>query len=87
MSVHGDLTSPQPLFAPLRVRDALEHAFHNARLIRNCVLAGLALGLVGAVGVRADRVADSLVLVQNGPEEPAESMSAVLAMTGVPPMA
>jgi hypothetical protein len=83
MSAQGDL-SPQPLFAPLRVRDALEHAFRNARLIRNCVLAGLALGLVGAVGLKTDQTADSLVLVQNGPEDPPESMSAVLAMTGVP---
>ncbi|WP_395671725.1 hypothetical protein [Phenylobacterium sp.] len=83
MSVPGDTKSPQ-LLAPLKVRDMLEHAFLNARLIRNCVIAGLLVGLLAAIIVRGDQISQTLVLVQNGPEDPPESVGAVFAMTAVP---
>jgi uncharacterized protein involved in exopolysaccharide biosynthesis len=83
MSVPGDTRSPQ-ILAPLRVRDMLEHAFLNARLIRNCLIVGLLVGLLAAILVRGDRISETLVLVQNGPEDPPESVGAVFAMTAVP---
>lgn len=76
--------SPQILGA-FRFRDVLVHVFYNAKIIRNCILAGLLLGLAGAVFTRTEHTADSLLLVLNGPGDTADELSpAALLGSAVP---
>ena len=50
------------------LRDALSLMFYHARLIRNCVLFGLAVGIAGALLSKPSFDANALVLVLIGPD-------------------
>lgn len=57
--------APQILGA-FRFRDVLTHVFYNIKIIRNCILAGLVLGILGAVFTKTEHTADGLLMVLNG---------------------
>jgi uncharacterized protein involved in exopolysaccharide biosynthesis len=76
--------SPQILGA-FRFRDVLVHVFYNAKIIRNCILAGLVCGLLAAAVTKTEHTADSLLLVLNGPGDGADDLNpAAMLMGGVP---
>lgn len=75
------------LLGSFTIRDVLVHVFYHAKLIRNCILAGALLGLLGAVVARPQHTADSLLLILNGPGGVPEELSAASAVLGAVPRA
>lgn len=75
------------LLGSFTIRDVLVHVFYHARLIRNCLLAGALLGLLGAVAARPQHTADSLLMILNGPGGVPEELSAASAVLGAVPRA
>lgn len=66
---HDDFAGPPPSgrrsFSP---RDLLIQAFYNKRLIRNCIGAGVVVGLLATALSHTQYTADSLLLLLQGPD-------------------
>jgi uncharacterized protein involved in exopolysaccharide biosynthesis len=56
-----------PALGSFSLRDFMLHIFYNAKLVRNCVIIGLALGIAAAAFSRTQYTATSLVMVLSAP--------------------
>jgi uncharacterized protein involved in exopolysaccharide biosynthesis len=65
------------------LRDHLAQLFYHSRLIRNCLLAGLILGIIGAAVERPKFTAHALVLVLIGPNSMSAQDAAGMSQTVV----
>ncbi len=73
-----------PFSGAVSVRDLLVHVFYNAKVIRLCLILGLAFGIVAAMFSRTEYTAESLLLIRADASDSVQQgiVGPIAALTG-----